>query len=180
MPLIDLAGYLDDDSLEIPGVVSRRHPKGHTYTVPSPDARTGLWLEAVAGIGMKAAAGGQLTEADGANLSSQLSDTDERTLYERSLGSAFDELVSDGVSWAHIGVLGKYAFLYWTMGKDGADSAMAAEQAGPPNREARRAGQKSSRSRASKATATRTPRQGSIAGTTSAPRSRPRKAAASS
>lgn len=167
MAKLDLAGYLEDDALEVPGVVSTRYPDGKTYRVPSPDARTGLRLEAMVNLGVKARLGQDVGKAAEAL---NVDDDEERDLYQMVMGAAYDEMITDGVSWVRIQRLGKYLLLHFTMGEDAAQQALQrgalTGEAQAPNRATRRA---------SKATAKSTPRRGSTAGTKPRPK-RPVKA----
>lgn len=164
MGLVDLGAYLDDDTLDV-------EIGGKTYSIPSPDAITGLRLTALANLGAKVHAGADVTPEDLARL--QMSDDDERDFLQQVLGAAFDQLVADGVSWVRIQRLGRYAFLHFAMSPEAATAAMEKSlqgEAAAPNRAARRAPSR----RASSATAKPTRSRGSNAGTTS--RSKPKKA----
>lgn len=158
MALRDLSAFLDDDALELP-------INGTTYVIPSPDARTGLWLTALADLGVAAASGAELGEGDFDKL--KLDDDEERTFVVRVLGSGYDAMVAGGVSWVKIQRAARYAFLYFALSPEAADEALKsgslAGEAPAPNRATRRT--------ASKATATSTRSRGSAAGTT--PRSKP-------
>lgn len=154
MAIKDLSSYLDDDTLQFP-------IDGKTYTVQSPDAKTGLWLSSLANVGVKAAGDQQVTEAELEKL--QLNDDEERDFAQQVLGKTYDELIFDGVPWVKIQKLIRYCFVAFAIGIEAADEALAngalSGEAGAPNRAARRA--------ASRGGATKTPRQVSTAGTTS-------------
>jgi hypothetical protein len=136
MALRDLGAFLDDDALDIP-------LGGKTYHIPSPDARTGLYLEAAMNLSAKAAAGEELSDEDAASI--QLDDGEERDLYRRVLGGVFDELVADDVSWARIQRIGRYALIWFTMGPEAAERSITQGEAPAPNRKERRAAGKRSR-----------------------------------
>jgi hypothetical protein len=163
MAVKDLSSYLDDDALEIP-------IDGKTYRVESPDAKTGLFLASLANIGVNAASGGQVTEADLEKL--DLDDVAERDFMKMVLGDTLDELIFDGVKWTKIQRLSRYCFIAFAIGEEAADEALKngtlSGEAPAPNRAARRG--------ASRGGATKTPRQVSTAGTTStkAPARKPR------
>lgn len=160
---LDLAGYLEDDGLELPGIPSRAHPDGKTYYVASPDAKTGLRLAAMAEAITAAERGGNVDQRTRDAL--ELDDDGEKDLYRKVLGDTYDEMVDDGVSWVRIQRLGQYLFLHFAMGEQVAANALKAGvlsgEAQGPNRAARRA---------PKATAKSTRSRASTSGTTSRPR----------
>jgi hypothetical protein len=155
MAIKDLGAFLDDDGLDIP-------IGGKTYRVSSPDGETGLRLAALANLSVSVADETQVSERDRDRL--RLSDQEEHDFLRDVLGSTLDELLADGVSWVRIQRLGRYCFLYFTLGEDVADDAAnSVGEAPAPNRAQRRA--------ASRGGANKTQKQGSTAGTTS-PRKR--------
>ncbi|MBB4915098.1 DUF7426 family protein [Streptosporangium saharense] len=107
---------------------------GKVYRVPPADAATGLFCQKLMTVGINAANGKQIDEAE-------LTDDGEKDLYRRVLGTAFDEMIEDGVSWAKIKHCGITAFL-WIAGDE--DSAAKYWQADPeaeaPKETARTAG----------------------------------------
>jgi len=140
MPRLDLADFLDDDALEIE-LASAKHPGGKVYTIPSPDATTGIFLTAMANLGIRAAKGDKdLTEADVKSL--KLNDAEEKDLVEVVLGTAYQELIDDGISWEKIRRLSQYAFAYYAMGPQaavkGVESGAFTGKAPEKNRAARR------------------------------------------
>lgn len=138
MPRRDLTAFLEDDSLQYPGVPSKTHPDGKDYRVSSPDAATGLWLASLGTAGMVAAEGGELDpEVPGLKMD----DGQERNLYQRVLGDTYDEMVADGVSWTMLRHIAQDAFLYWAINPAFADAALAGlgEAVARDNRAARRA-----------------------------------------
>jgi hypothetical protein len=137
MARLDLAGYLDDDSVEIPGIPSTAHPDGKTYKFASPDAKTGLFLASLANLAVKARLGADIG-AQAAAL--ELDDDQERDLIRDVMGSTLDELTADGVSWVRIQKLNRYLFIHFAMGEDAARGlAVSGEARVPANRATRRA-----------------------------------------
>lgn len=133
----DLDEFLDD-SLRLP-------IGGTTYVVPPVDAKTGIIFERLLAAGVTVANGGEL-EGD---LSPILDDDQELTLYERALGTAYQQMIDDGVSWPRIKLAGVTSFLFTTAGAEVAEaywSSGGASQgeAVAPNRAARRAQTRSS------------------------------------
>lgn len=94
-----------DSSLRLP-------VRGKTYVIESPDARTGLWCQRIVALSAKAKAG-SLDDDDAAAL--QLDDDEERDLFERLLGPAFEEMVADNLPWEHVKHCGLTA-LIWAAG----------------------------------------------------------------
>jgi hypothetical protein len=155
MARLDLAGYLDDDSIEVPGITSTKHHAGKTYRFASPDAKTGLRLAALADLGVKAHQG---VDVGVAASRLELDDDQELDLMRDVLGSTLDEMVSDGVSWVRIQRLNQYLFIHFAMGEQVAKKGLDAQgEAVPPNRAAKRA--------ASKATVRKTHTRASTAAT---------------
>lgn len=96
-----------DSSLRLP-------IRGVEYVIESPDAETGLWAQRLLETAVKAKRnGGELDETDAEKL--VLSDADERSMYERLLGAAFDQMVADGVPWEYLKHAGVTA-LMWAAG----------------------------------------------------------------
>lgn len=157
MAVRDLSAFLDDDALELP-------IDGVTYLIPSPDAKTGLWLTALADLGVAAATGTAIDKDDLGKL--KLDNDEEQSFIARVLGSGYDQMVAGGVSWVKIQRASRYAFVYFAIGPEQADAALVSGrlmgEAPAPNRSTRRK---------AKATAPSTRSRGSIAGTT--PRRRP-------
>lgn len=141
MARLELAGYLDDDSVEVPGITSTTFPNGKTYKFASPDAKTGMFLAALADLGVKASAGTDIG-AQAARL--ELDDDQERDLMRDVMGSTLDELLADGVSWVRIQRLNKLLFIHFAMGEEMAAQVLKAsgEALAPANRAARRAATK--------------------------------------
>lgn len=95
MSFRDLEEFLDP-TLKLP-------IRGKTYTVQSPDAKTGLWVQAL------------FIE------SKILDDDDERAAFQRVLGDTFDEMSADGVPWEYVKHAATTAMLWIVHGKDAAD-----------------------------------------------------------
>jgi hypothetical protein len=154
MALKDLSSFLDDDAIDVP-------IDGKTYRVESPDAKTGLLLASLANVGVKAASGADVNEADVEKL--DLDDAGERDFMEMVLGDTLAELIADNVAWTKIQRLSRYCFIHFAIGEEAADDALKSGaltgEAPAPNRAARRAG--------SRGAATTTKRRASTAGTTS-------------
>lgn len=151
MALKDLSSFLDDDAIDVP-------IDGKTYRIESPDAKTGLFLSAMANLGVKATAGGEIDEDDLASL--DLDDDKERDFMRTVLGDTLDELVADGVKWVKIQRVSRYAFLYFAIGEEAADEALAngtlTGEAKAPNRAQRRAVSRGGASKARKPASTAT------------------------
>lgn len=141
MSKLDLARYLDDDSVEVSGITSTAHPEGKTYRFASPDAKTGMWLAGLADLGIQSNQGADIG-AQEAQL--ELNDDQERDLMRKVMGETLDELVADGVSWIRIQKLNRYLFIHFAMGEEVAE-AMAlrlGEAPAPTSRPARRVAKK--------------------------------------
>ncbi|WP_053913659.1 hypothetical protein [Streptomyces sp. TP-A0875] len=139
--------------------------RGRIYTVPAPEAAMGLRTQQLIALAAAAADGQAVTLDD-----ELMSDDEESDFYERLLGSAFDDMVADGVKWPLVKHAAVTSMIWIAQNKDAAErywnsggdpSRMA------PNREARR--------RSGGASSTRS--QGSTSGTSTrtAPRHRARK-----
>lgn len=87
--------------------------RGREYVVPSPDAETGLWAQRLMATASKAADGKEVSDEQARSL--DLSDDEERGLYGKLLGPAFDEMVADKIPWEHVKHAGMTA-LIWTAG----------------------------------------------------------------
>lgn len=102
--------------------------KGKTYVVQSPNAATGLYVQSM----MSAA---QLTlsglAVDAGDARLVLEDDDERNLYQRVLGSTYDELLADGVGWHSIRRAGKAAMLWIHRDEQAAEDFWNGDTDGP-------------------------------------------------
>lgn len=167
MALRDLKAFLEDDKLVLQGVVSDKFPDGKTYSVDSPSAATGLWLQTLLQVGAKARVGAPMTDTEREQL--HLDDEQEETLYKRVLAATYDEMIADGVSWTRLQKIGQYAFTYYAMNEASAD-VMLGEAPARPNRATRRTAKKKAgtkSSRASTVSASQTPQPGSTGSSTS-------------
>lgn len=143
MARLDLDGYLDDDAVQVP-VKTGKFPDGKMYTIPSPNFKDGLLLSAMANLATRAHLGGDISEADLAALDVSDDQAEELDLYKKVLGTAYDELVADEVSWVRLERLGRYMFVYFAMSEEAAE-AMASGNPAALNREQRRATKKSAK-----------------------------------
>jgi hypothetical protein len=116
--------FLDDDGFTTPPIKSTKFPEGKSYLVPSPDGETGARLVALGGVAAKKHADIALTQADLDKLN--LNDQEERDFIEMCLGTAYAEMIADGVSWQRISRLGQYAFVVTTQGQQAATDAAKA------------------------------------------------------
>lgn len=144
---------------------------GKEYVIPAPSASAGLRLEALLALGVAARNGVELSKQDKAAL--RLDDDQEIDLYRDALGTAYDEMVADGVSLPELQHAGATAFIKWTQGEAAAEAFWESGGKGPAapatlNRAARRALAATSTGTAA-ATTTKRPARGS--GTTSRPKS---------
>lgn len=139
MPLVDLEGFLSDDSIKTE-IKTTKHPNGKVYTVPSPDAKTGLWLTSIAQLGVRASQDpDSVTEEEVKQL--QFEGPEEETFIQTVLGAAYDELLEDGASWVQIQRLAQYAFAYFAISPEAANRGAAGifeGKAETPNRATRR------------------------------------------
>lgn len=92
--------------------------KGKTYVVPSPDARTGLWVQAMVATTAAARAG---VTPDQGDVDLVLDDDEELDLYKRVLGTAHQQLLDDGVPWHTLRKAGVTAFFWIAYGDDVAE-----------------------------------------------------------
>lgn len=117
----DLFNFLDEDGIVIPNIKSTKYPKGKTYTIPSPDVDTGIRLTGLAEIANKLNRKVEVSPRDVARL--KLSDEEEREFSQQVLGSAYEELLADGVSWVRVQRLTQYAFTYFAFSPEAAEKA---------------------------------------------------------
>lgn len=179
MPSLDLSTYLADDALTLPGVVSEKHPRGKSYTIASPSAKTALRLQRVM----------QLRQASGpdaappaaeqiAELAELLTDDEGAPVdfHVKLMGATYQQMLDDGVSAENLGRITTLVVTYYGVGSavaealvKAADDAMSQGKPQAPNRAARRSGAKAGRKSAQASTATATPtrRRGSTGSSTS-------------
>ncbi len=147
----DLGQFLDfmedEDGFNSPPMPSRAHPEGRQYRVASPDAKTGLRLNALADIMVKREMKVEVKERDVARL--RMDDAEEEEFVRQVLGAdrtdgsnALDEMIADGCKWEHIKRMSQYAFTYFGVSKEAADEAvkngLLRGKIEAPNRAARR------------------------------------------
>lgn len=142
----DLSSFLDfmeeSDGFESPLMPSKLHPEGKSYRVPSPDALTGLRLNALADITLKQSRGTPVSENDVKRL--RIDDADEREFISQVLSvELVDEMLVDGVRWEHMKRLSMYAFTYFAVSREAANTAadnglFAGKELAPTNRAGRR------------------------------------------
>lgn len=120
-------GELLADSLHLP--IGDR-----TYTVPAPSAEVGLRTQALINAAAVVADGGRVDEQ-------VLGDAAERNLYGDVLGTAYDEMIADGVTWPELKHCAITAMVWIAQDKEAAEKYW--RSAGDPsrlapNRQARR------------------------------------------
>lgn len=86
--------------------------RGKTYRIHSVDATTGLWCQRVVELAVRAKAGADISDDQLTGL--QLDDDQEKDFQQKILGEAYDELLADKVSWAHLKHAALTAFT-WTV-----------------------------------------------------------------
>ncbi|QYC54355.1 tail assembly chaperone [Microbacterium phage Pickles13] len=137
----------DEDGFTSPPLPSKTHPEGRQYQVASPDATTGLRLNALADIMVKKEMGAEVSATDVRRL--RMDDSDEHEFVRQVLGAervdggnALDEMIADGCKWEHIKRMSQYAFTFFGVSKEAADEAVRnglfRGKVEAPNRAARR------------------------------------------
>lgn len=137
----------DEGGFKSPPMPSTKHPEGKRYHVASPDALTGMRLNALADIMVKKEMSVEISELDVRRL--RLDDDDEVEFVRQVLGAAradgsnaLDEMLADGCKWEHIKRMGQYAFTFFGVSKEAADEAvkngLLSGKLTAPNRAARR------------------------------------------
>lgn len=117
MTFVDLTDFLDDDGLHVT-------VRGKEYLIPSPDADTGMRLNAIATIGAAVQSGKTVPESQLKSL--ELNDDEERNFTEQVLGSALEELRADGFSWVQLSRMAQYAFTHFAISPETARKGLAA------------------------------------------------------
>lgn len=118
------ADFLDDDGFTTPPIKSSNFPEGKPYLVPSPDGVTGARLSALVAIAAKKSQKLEVTANDLQKI--KFSDDEERDLMQMCLGTAYGEMMDDGVTWQRISRIGQYALVVITQGEQAAKDAAAA------------------------------------------------------
>jgi hypothetical protein len=113
--------FLDDDGCVIPLVPSRKYPSGMNYTIPSPEAESGMRFAALADIGLKVRRGIPVSDSDKAKL--RFSDGEEHEFAQEVLGPVYQQMIDDGVSWVRMQRITQYAYTYFALGPDAANEA---------------------------------------------------------
>jgi len=137
-----LSRFFNDDSVEIPGIITTAFPGGKTYRFTSPDATTGLRLISLFDLAVMGVVGIDIGERAAAL---ELDDGQEFDLMRSVMGATMDELITDGASLVQLQRLNQYLFIYFMRGKADADRSVAAysgETSVPANRAARRGAKK--------------------------------------
>ncbi len=115
MGFTDLSEFLDDADLTI--TLGAR-----AYTVPSPDAETGLRLTGMANIAVRVKSGAVVTAEELASI--RVDDDDERQFVAVVLGPALDAMIADRIPWTVISRAAQYAFVYFSLGRQAAEQAL--------------------------------------------------------
>lgn len=125
----------DEDGFLSPPMPSKAFPGGRQYRIASPDAKTGLRLNALADIMVKKEMGVAVAESDVARL--RLNDDAEKEFVRQVLGAeytididgaqtvtnAVDLMVADGVKSEHLKRIAQYAYIYFGISKEAAEEA---------------------------------------------------------
>lgn len=164
MKLDDLDQYLN------PGLILT--VKGREYTVPLPSAELGLWCRrGTVAMGDINAASTDAEMQAAVDRMQQLPALpgEDLTMSQRMLGTAYAEMVADGVEDPYIEFCGHTAYIWIIAGEEAAarwwQSGGRPEAQGPPNRAARRAVAKAGATSTGEAGGTPSP--ASTSGTTS-------------
>ena len=142
MPFVDLSEFLTENDLTIT-------MGEHEYTVPAPDAETGLKYSALSNIAVKASKGQEVSEDELRAL--RLDDAEEREFVVQILTQeVVDQMRKDGLPWPALTRTAQYAFTHFAVSPDAAAKAMAAgafsgKAQAPTNRATRRSAAKSAR-----------------------------------
>jgi hypothetical protein len=125
--------------------------KGKEYRIASVDAETGLRLQKLIAVGVKAYTDKDLTEKD----LELVSDDEEESFFKSVLGDTYDELLADKIPYTGLKQIASLAMIWTTQGFDAAQQYfLAGGKAPEPNREARRT---ATRTRTAAASTTRKP-----------------------
>lgn len=130
---------------------------GKTYTIPPISAEVGLRMQEIVNLASKAAQSQkdgkeyEMSERDRALLS----DDEETVLYQDALGTSWDEMMEDGVTWEELKLCALTAMFYATQGEEFAEAYFnSAGKVQAPNRAERRM---ATRTRTGAATTTKKP-----------------------
>lgn len=152
MSFRDVEEYLDP-TIKLP-------IRGKIYVIESPDAKTGLWVQAIMTAAAQLRAG--VEPSTGGLESLVLDDDEERDAMKRVLGATFDELAADRVPWEFVKHAGQTVMVWIMHGKPAAERFWNGSDAAPkaPKKSKKRSGGKEPR-KASGGSATTTPSPGS-------------------
>lgn len=156
MPFVDLSEFLTENDLVVQGLGPR------DYSIPAPDAETGLKYTALANVAKKAARGDDLADIDLQSL--KLDDAEEKEFTDQILGArVLAEMVEDNLPWPAITRTAQYAFTHFAVSPEAARKAFemgafSGKAQTPTNRAARRTPKDRQASAASRTTRTATPR----------------------
>lgn len=154
MPFVDLSEFLTENDL----VLQKLGPRD--YTVPAPDAKTGLKYSALSSMAVRAAKGETLSEQDMAAL--QLDDEEEREFVVQMLTQdVVDQMTEDNLPWPAVVRTAQYVFTHFAVSADAAAKAKTAgafsgKAQAPTNRASRRSAAKSARPASTASRTTRT------------------------
>jgi hypothetical protein len=144
--LSGLGNYFNP-GLELGGVPGRDDVE-RDYVVPLASAELGLWCQMVAEVSGRIHAASTPDEIKDVvdRIENDLPDLDggPLTMAQRTLGKAYDQMVADGVSHAHIQYCGATAYAWIVGGEEAAErywtsGGRLGEAARPANRQERRA-----------------------------------------
>lgn len=137
MPYVDLSEFLTENELVIQGLGPR------DYSIPAPDAETGLKYTALANVAKAVARGDEVRDNDVQAL--KLDDEEEREFVQVILGDeVMGQMVEDNLPWPAITRTAQYAFTHFAVSPEAARKAFEAgafsgKAQTPLNRAARRA-----------------------------------------
>ncbi|WP_328426040.1 DUF7426 family protein [Streptomyces sp. NBC_00443] len=140
-----------DDCLELP--VKGSDGETRVYRIEDPSAEDGIRIERITTMAARLAAGGKRRDTP------ILDDDEEKDLFRMCLGAAYDQLLADGVKWAHFKHVAMTAMFWVVADKETAQEYWrTGQQPGKAaNREARRAQAKRATSASAEASTTRSP-----------------------
>lgn len=95
--------------------------RGKTYVIPEVTADVGLKLAVLRDESFKAAAGEDVDETKLRDLD----DDSEQDLYNQCLGTAYQEMVDDGVPYGALKLAGITAYIDFAMGREAAETVWA-------------------------------------------------------
>lgn len=92
---------------------------GKDYEIQSPDAETGIFCQRLMAGAATVMTGQEISDKDAEKL--RLDDDEESDLYQRLLGSVWDELFADQVPWTLIKHAGSTALVWVTQSREDAE-----------------------------------------------------------